>query len=315
MKKLIAVLMFVAAACNAQMSWQTMQRLQQVASSRGITTPLVLTFTLASQASPTAPYITAALLTNFTGQVVWTDPSGTTTNSKIPAASFFTSKPGQYSIAVSDWSKVTGLTFAQSAARDFLTGVNSALLSPVMTGITVYNFSYNNTLTSLTVSPLPISVNTLYETWRGCSKMTNAPDVSTLTNVNTLYSTWLGCSSMSNAPAVNTLTNVNTLYQTWYNCSAMTNAPAVNTLTNVNTLQSTWSGCSSITNSVDSIFGDYSGLTNVTTCLNMFNGCIRLSGVGSNFVNATKANGCVTTGAFAGCINLTDYETIPAAYK
>jgi hypothetical protein len=78
-----------------------------------------------------------------------------------------------------------------------------------------------------------------------------------------------------------------------------------------------------MTNTVDSLFGDYSGLTKVTTSSNMCSGCIGLSGVGSNFVNAVKSasynvgtdptNSSYRT--FYNCTNLTDYATIPAAYK
>jgi hypothetical protein len=156
------------------------------------------------------------------------------------------------------------------------------------------------------------NVNTLRQTWYGCSAATSFPVVSTLTNVNTLYSTWQNCSAATSFPVVSTLTNVNTLFSTWQNCSAATSFPVVSTLTNVNTLFETWYGCSAMTN-IPTLFTNSTALVNVSYA---FSGDANMKGSSvqfwnkTNFPNITVSNNCYT-----GCTNLSDYATIPTGWK
>ena len=296
----------------------------------------------------TAPYMTASQ-TNMT----WINPVGFSTNTVAPGINFFTNA-GIYTITCPDWSKVTRMVFYSGAAsRNYLTNMaNVAYVSTRLSGLTSMDNMYRDQTLYPKTADWDLSqltnVTTLYYAWYGCTGLTNAPDVNTLTNVTTLYYAWRGCTGLTNAPAVNaltkvttlssawhscsgltnapdvnTLTKVTTLYYAWYGCTGLKTAPAVNALTEVTTLSAAWYSCSGLTNTLDSIFGGYTSLTNITTSQNAFYNCYRMSGVGSNFVNAIKhptySVGTATNNSsyrtFYNCTNLTDYATIPAAYK
>jgi len=223
-----------------------------------------------------------------------------------------------------DVNTLTNVTTLGGAWRG-CTGLKTAPAVNALTEVTTLDKAWYG-CTGLTNAPdvnTLTNVTTLYYAWRGCTGLTNAPAVNALTKVTTLSSAWHSCSGLTNAPDVNTLTKVTTLYYAWYGCTGLKTAPAVNALTEVTTLSAAWYSCSGLTNTLDSIFGGYTSLTNITTSQNAFYNCYRMSGVGSNFVNAIKhptySVGTATNNSsyrtFYNCTNLTDYATIPAAYK
>ena len=147
------------------------------------------------------------------------------------------------------------------------------------------------------------------------------------TNVADLYQTWYGCSRMTNFPAVSNLIGVTRLYMTWAYCFNVTNDfPNVSPLTNLTTCVSAWANNTGYTGDIAVIFANTNaGMPFLTTSSNAFANCNRMTGNGMRFVNMSKSatywantNGpafisCAKT--FLNCTNLSDYAIIPAEYK
>lgn len=78
-------------------------------------------------------------------------------------------------------------------------------------------------------TPMPewLNVTNLVATWRDCTSLITAPDVSNLVNVTNLQSTWQGCSSLTTAPDVSALVNVTNLVATWADCSSLAQLPLI----------------------------------------------------------------------------------------
>ena len=202
-------------------------------------------------------------------------------------------------------------------------------------------FPYVNSLTNN---------NTLLNTWRSCYGIKNGfPAVSNLVKVTSLESTWNGCYGNTNGfPYVNSLTNVNNLSYTWSSsvpqaggfpevsnltkvanmeaawalCRNNQNFPSVANLTNATSLVLTWQDCGKMTNNIADILQPVSWFSS-GKCKNFlatFLRCPLLQGSAMPYVNAIMAapgypTGYTTTQMFNGCTNLTDYASIPAAFK
>jgi hypothetical protein len=84
----------------------------------------------------------------------------------------------------------------------------------------------------------------------------------------------------------------------------------------------TFFGCITLNASVSALV-DGLDMTRVTTTNQMFSGCVNLIGNGADLIAKPKAAGYVVgtatnTGSyrtFFNCTGLTDFATIPAAYK
>ena len=249
---------------------------------------VIISFGIASQTNPTAPIITGSTLPD--SWVTWTDPLGNTTNSKTPAASFFTANPGQYTVGVPRiaWNRVTAYTFEQSSARSFLTNltVDPSVVAQ-QTALTSFTTTYNTNAIAYSSPLLPVSTTNVI--FRGNGNTGPFPEVNSLTNINSLNVTWAECSKQQNEfPAVSNLTKVTDLYAAWYTCSGMTGAfPYVNSLTNVNTLQSTWWAC----NGQTIAFPDVSNLVKATTLKSTWESCTAMTGAFPYVNNMTNVAG------------------------
>jgi len=157
----------------------------------------------------------------------------------------------------------------------------------------------------------------------GCNNATHfaSPIDSRWGAVASLFQTFTSCWVASNFPSVSALTNVTSLAYTWGDCFAATNFPTVSNLTKATTFAGTWYYCTNMQNTVQSLLGDCSWITGqVKNVSYTFYGCRRLKGNGMPLVTAiTNSPGYPTgytiTDCFQDCTNLTDWATIPAAFK
>jgi hypothetical protein len=230
------------------------------------TIPLTnIVFSIASQASPTAPYVTAASLTD--AGVTWTDPDGDTTNSKTPLASFFTSNPGEYKLWCSNWSAVSTICFAQSAARAWLTAISFAP-SNYLSALTRIDFRNNTQDVDWQVDPLPSSINDIRTAWWNNSGETTCfPEVSHLTSALSMKEVW-GATIVSTFPTPPVGANVFTY--TYYGCTA-SSLPDISSYTANTKLDFTFGYC---VNAVSLCNLNAHNL--VTTCNQLCNGDVAL---------------------------------------
>jgi hypothetical protein len=138
----------------------------------------------------------------------------------------------------------------------------------------------NSVLTrSLTVIQGLTNLTSFLSTFQSSSALKSMPTnlFSNLTNVNTLRQTWYGCSAATSFPVVSTLTNVNTLFETWYGCSAMTNIPTL--FTNSTALVNVSYAFSGDANMKGSSvqFWNKTNFPNITVSNNCYTGCTNLS--------------------------------------
>lgn len=158
--------------------------------------------TVAYNASWQPPVVTGASLAN--GDVVWTKPDASTFTGKAPAITNF-SQVGTYTCEISDKTKITGFSFAQSATRNFVSDTNFGAVVGDMSSLTTLSWRRQAAL-AITVEEwvLPVSITTLSNSFGNCSSITgNIPDFSMLTNLESLSGTFSSCSSMSGAVAAN----------------------------------------------------------------------------------------------------------------
>lgn len=233
-------------------------------------------FSIASQASPTAPYVTAALLND--SDVVWTDPVGLTTNDKTPPAAFFASNPGEYKLWASDWSHVTEIMFAQSAARAFLLTLTITNSFPYLTGLTRIDLRQNNTFNDrVDLWELPSTITTINNMFNTCSALITAPPVLSACVDNNEYGNFLrNCSNVTGSTdriteGLRACSNkVTSLAATLFACNKMPGEmPDFSSQTNNQYLNYLVYGCTLVTGTVPK----YVTSSKVTTCDHMAYNC------------------------------------------
>ena len=230
---------------------------------------------------------------NFT--VDWGDGSGIGTVASFDAAA----ATHEYAAAGTYTVKIEGVLSAwyfnnAGSKNNFRTVAQWGSVGANISGLE--NGFYGASDSTSFASPVPptwAAVTSLADTWRGCSGLTAAPDVSALTNVTSLVRVWFGCSGLTSAPDVSALTKATSLLETWFGCSGLTSAPDVSALTNVTSLVRVWRGCSGLTYAPD-----VSALTNVTSLSGAWYGCYGLTNVPALPASSTALT--TTTSAFQG---------------
>ena len=195
-----------------------------------------LWFKVANNTTNYPPYITAGGLTPST-QIQWTNPGGLVTNTMTPPYTFFNNGSGPYTLWVSDWNKVTGMSFSQDISRAFLTSINFPnMTSTGLSSIAFANCSTTNLNWNISILTNAVIVNLNYA-FAGLSSQTSAfPAITNLVNVTSMVGTYSGCN----------------VYATW----PLTNC---NLMFNVTNFADCFDGMSNITGSV----GDWAWRTNI----------------------------------------------------
>lgn len=158
------------------------------------------------------------------------------------------------------------------------------------------------------------AANSLSYAWRGCTGLTAFPLITFGGTSNTSFDyAWYGCTGLTAFPMLDlSMFSGITLYATWYGCNGLLTFPTL-ALGNVTVLNQTWQGCSKITTSPETFL---SNLTDgkIASVANACNGCVAMVGNSYPFWDWTTEP-TTKTDAYNLCAALTDYATIPAAYK
>jgi hypothetical protein len=208
----------------------------------------------------------------------------------------------RYNVSVTDF----GLTFYQIASNTFLP---PATIFQYNVNATSFFASFYNA----GFSTIPTDIfrfNTAVTNFAGC--FGNMPNLTTIPVDLFRYNT-----------AVTLFGNANTLFGV-FNNSPIASVPADIFRYNVNvtSFENVFYQCSNLASSVSDIVLNMD-MTKVTTTKQMFQTCTQLTGNGQSLIDKPKAAGysvgtASNTGSyrtFFNCTALTDFATIPAAYK
>ena len=173
-------------------------------------------------------------------------------------------------------------------------------------------YAFNNQTNLVSAGDMNFGIITRIETsgcynmFQGCTSLTTAPDMSSVTSIEGCRNMFKGCTSLTTAPDLSNVTLIE--YQScdsmFQGCTSLTTVPDLSSLTTVYSsgCNNMFRGCTSLTTAPD-----LSSLTSVysSSCSNMFNGCTNLSSVTapnidtwntSNFSNWLLSAGTQATG-------------------
>ena len=146
--------------------------------------------------------------------------------------------------------------------------------------------------------------------WYGCSGLTSFPALD-FSRVRNLGSAWYGCNKLTSFPAISTPL-CTTFSDCWRECTELLSFPALN-IASATTLYAAWYNCGKIVTAPEAVITNPTSGTLTLVSYAFWGNTARLGNSYPFWAMGTPPTG--TTLCYGVCTGLTDYATIPAAYK
>ena len=249
----------------------------------------------------------------------WKNPLGEISVLSQPPIAFFVPN-GRYELRCSNWSKITKFSFNNHEVfRPYLVswgkecgptsrrmiGVNSLVnaFRGIEIGPTNWDFSKMSEVTNLQTA------------FSNCVKMVVPPNVGNMVKVTNLVGAFQ-YTGIVNPPDLSKMTKVTDIWSMFSHCTSLITPPDLSNMPLCTRFDFALEFCPNMVGSLESIFGDFSTLTNVANCMAMCIGSPLLTGKGMSFINAVKNNtNLIYEFCFTDCVNLEDYNSIPEDWK